>query len=314
MTLTEGIAISFALAALILAALNAASSAKRYKRLRRRLSRVDERSKRLRSELLPTLRPIYADYVARQVGHLGSLPASARGELGEDMILLALFSAREDGSLGKPPSEGFFIEAGGFDGRLNSPTWLFESIGWRGLLVEPMQHLAQQATASRPGSRVVNAALGRSGASGHATLRVYAPEHQSMNRTDLASHIEGADDGGVSRPPAREGQSVQVPLTTLAALLQESETGAPDRVDLLILDVEGSELNVLDGLDLSKNQPRVLVVEDHTAGTAHPAFLRPFGYIELCRIDFNRIYVHESEQAMIAVGRDLLALDQVGIA
>jgi hypothetical protein len=73
-------------------------------------------------------------------------------------------------------------------------------------------------------------------------------------------------------------------------------------------------LNVLDGLELDRYAPRVLVVEDHAVGTEHPEFLAKYGYTELSRLDFNRIYVHESETTMLRAGRDLLALDQVGIA
>lgn len=288
-------------------------STKRHRRLRRRLSRVERRERRLRSELLPLLRTLWARSLSGEPSS-GGLPISPRGETGEDLVLLALLSAGPGGAIGDLPRSGYYIEAGGFDGRLNSPTYIFEALGWDGLLVEPIEALAEQARAARPRSRVVHAALGRRGASGTVSLRVYDPEHaDAAGRTDLASHVEGAD-AGTSRPARESGRSVSVPLTTLGDLLDDPERGHPGAIDVLVLDVEGAEMDALDGLDLSRRRPRFLVLEDHTHGPEQPEALVPHGYVELCRLDFNRIYAHESEHEAIALARDVLALDQVGIA
>ena len=51
----------------------------------------------------------------------------------------------------RPP--GFFVEAGAFDGYVQSNTYYLERArGWRGLLVEPVPTLARAARRERPAS------------------------------------------------------------------------------------------------------------------------------------------------------------------
>jgi hypothetical protein len=52
---------------------------------------------------------------------------------------------------------------------------------------------------------------------------------------------------------------VRVPARTLTSVLKEAEV---ERVDLLILDVEGYEVPVLEGLDFEHFAPRSIVAED----------------------------------------------------
>lgn len=52
-----------------------------------------------------------------------------------------------------------------------------------------------------------------------------------------------------------------MPYTPLNCLLDS----VTEHVDFLSLDVEGAELSVLDGFDLHKYCPRVLIIESNTA-------------------------------------------------
>ena len=55
---------------------------------------------------------------------------------------------------------GFFVEAGANDGYDQSNTyWLAKAKGWRGVLVEPVPTLDDDAVEERPESRVYNCAL-----------------------------------------------------------------------------------------------------------------------------------------------------------
>src|SRR4051812_20332711 len=62
--------------------------------------------------------------------------------------------------------DGFFVEAGAFDGFIFSVTYALEAMGWNGLLVEPHPQAYASCAARRPFSRVVNAILGPRGAAG----------------------------------------------------------------------------------------------------------------------------------------------------
>jgi FkbM family methyltransferase len=156
------------------------------------------------------------------------------------------------------PPKGFFVEAGAFDGYVQSNTyWLERFAGWRGLLVEPIPELYREAVRNRPGSRVVNCALVPPQVSGQPVQMRYA---------GTMSIVAGAR-GGESEDSAylrsafaipEEPYEVSVPGRTLSELLDELD--APE-VDLLSLDLEGYEAQALEGLDLERHAPRFILVE-----------------------------------------------------
>ena len=70
-------------------------------------------------------------------------------------------------------------------------------------------------------------------------------------------------------------QDIEVPTATLSSILDRHRIGAPD---LLLLDVEGAEIDVLEGLDFTRHGPRFILAEDaYTEEIA--AYLQTFGYV-----------------------------------
>jgi FkbM family methyltransferase len=62
---------------------------------------------------------------------------------------------------------------------------------------------------------------------------------------------------------------VEVPARTLTSVIEEAGSGG---IDLMVLDVEGGELEVLRGLDLDRFAPRLLVVEMLEMSSQRAAF------------------------------------------
>lgn len=218
----------------------------------------------------------------REAGREASLPVDLRSQVGEDVVLWDLFRGQRD---------GFFIEAGAYDGTTLSVSYLFESIGWKGLLVEAIPEACARCAASRPGSRVVNAALSKRGSSGEASFTVV----EGSEWKQLFSYLHATPEHK-ARTQGCQRRSVRVPLTTLGALL-EAHTGA---IDFLVLDVEGAEADVLDGLDLSRHRPRVMLIEDNTIGN-NPALDRCVGagYTMAGEAGPNRVYIRSDEHALL---------------
>jgi FkbM family methyltransferase len=170
---------------------------------------------------------------------------------------------------------GFFVEAGANDGFAQSNTyWLERFRGWRGVLVEPMPELADEARLSRPAAAVFQCAL---------VPGDYAEATVHMQFGDLMSTVQGVHDLDWSRHGVALGwfdpHELDVPARTLSSILDE--VGAPE-IDLLSLDVEGFEAPVLQGLDLERRAPRYLLVEIHDAARDRPAIDAALGerYIE----------------------------------
>ncbi len=90
---------------------------------------------------------------------------------------------------------------------------------------------------------------------------------------------------------AREGgrtRVVDVPLRTLDDILGELATP----IDFVSIDVEGAELDVLNGFDLARFQPRMLVIEQNTAeaGARIREHLAARGYAPVHQIEQNVFY------------------------
>jgi FkbM family methyltransferase len=156
---------------------------------------------------------------------------------------------------------GFFIEAGANDGYAQSNTYYLEKCrGWRGILIEGIPTLASKCSVLRSRSRVHNCAL----VSGESPLREVRMHYANlMSVVDGSLKSEEAQEGhlkrGIEIQDLNGWYSIDVPAKTLKSILDET----PDlpEIDFLSLDVEGYELQVLKGLNLSIYRPRYILVE-----------------------------------------------------
>lgn len=270
--------------------------------MRRRQRDTTARLRTLESELLRARRALAAERVTTSLARAGiapPLPVRFTAEWGEDLFLFDLLG----------PGPGYYIEAGAFDGVTLSVTYPFEAMGWTGLLVEPLPEHAARAAASRPNSRVVNAALGPPGGPPTVTftsvgatedLTAQMLSHAGTN----AEHLRLLDE---RRDQRRE---VSVRLATLDDILAESaqSSDAPaGGIDFAVFDVEGGELDLLKGFDLRRHRPRVLVIEDLTNGAdrAVADLCTGAGYVLIGRVGRNQVFVTAAEPALVARAREL---------
>ena len=154
---------------------------------------------------------------------------------------------------------GTYVEAGANNGITQSNTYYFEKFrGWSGLLIEPIPEKAKECRRNRPNSIIENCALGS-----------MEQDNSVLNLTycDLMTVAEGS----MASPDAisdhvSKGSSLQkvksydfrIACHSLSALLEKHNLR---KIDLLSLDVEGFEVNVLDGLDLDAHAPSYILVE-----------------------------------------------------
>lgn len=171
--------------------------------------------------------------------------------------------------------DGYFVEVGANDPQIESQSWHLERAGWSGILIEPQPDLAERLTRER-------------------TARVFPVACSSPDRagTKMHLHVAGAfssftPDLMVTGVQAERG--IDVPVRTLDDILAEAR--APQPIDLLSVDVEGHELDVLQGFDFSRWRPRLILLEDHVTSTAKHHFLRGNGYALMRRTGLNGWYV-----------------------
>ena len=217
-----------------------------------------------------------------------------KAQFGEDRILWQVFRQR---------TSGYFIEIGAYDGVSLSNTYFLEQMGWCGMLVEAIPQLCDQARRVRPRSRVVQAAVSKPGHPPSATFTI-------ANNVPVLSFLT-ADDEHVARCK-REGAKlveIEVPVVTVDELLcpereNPSTVGSPWiphvgwRIDLVSIDVEGGEKDVLDGFDLDRFRPRILLIEnDRPSAKEIEPYLRDRGYRKFHRQKINDFYVRVDDPA-----------------
>ncbi|NOT00377.1 MAG: FkbM family methyltransferase [Phycisphaerales bacterium] len=215
-----------------------------------------------------------------------------RAQFGEDRILDQVFRGRTD---------GYFIEVGAYDGVTLSNTYRLESLGWHGILVEPIPALCEKAARSRTRARVYHGACSRRDHRGTARFTVTQgvpvlsflkndPEHTERCLREGATLVE-----------------IDVPVCPLDDIIRHERRNphlgvgpwTPDvgwSIDLVSIDVEGAELDVLDGFSLDRFKPKVLVLENERAGgSAIEPYLNQRGYSKFHRQVINDFYVRDDD-------------------
>jgi FkbM family methyltransferase len=157
---------------------------------------------------------------------------------------------------------GTFVEAGAHDGFTQSNTYHLERHrGWSGLLVEAVPELARRCRRRRRRSQVLECAL---------VGPDFAGDSVEVQFGDLMSTVggDGTHAAGGLAVAGRRGYSLRVRARTLCAVIDEAGIG---EIDLLVLDVEGHELEVLGGLDLARQAPRFMLIETLQREAQQPA-------------------------------------------
>jgi FkbM family methyltransferase len=181
------------------------------------------------------------DWQAQLLEHAPSPETIPRAQLGQD-----LFALWANGFV----RDGYFVEFGGADGVMLSNTVLLErSFGWNGIVAEPARAWHDVLRANRRcevDTRCVWEYSGR-------TLTFAEPADPFLSTVN--DYLE-TDGHGANR---RESATYEVETVSLGDLLAEHD--APQRIDYLSVDTEGTEFEILRSFDFDRYDVRVLTVE-----------------------------------------------------
>lgn len=158
---------------------------------------------------------------------------------------------------------GYFVELGANDGRLSSNTLYYEQCrNWRGILIEPAPNLFLQCRENRSTkNHIVCAACVSFGYKEEFVKILYSNSMSvSLNvETDIGDPAAHAEMG---RQFLKQGETIfsfgatARPLNSILI-----EANAPSLIDFLSLDVEGSELDVLKGVNHDAFKFRYMLIE-----------------------------------------------------
>jgi len=171
--------------------------------------------------------------------------------------------------------KGYFVEVGANEPRERSQTWLLETLGWTGVLIEPQPDLAAKLRAKRK-ARVFDVACSSPENAGRELSLHVAGPLSSLDRIRMA-------------PGAMPERTIKVPVRTLDSILGEAD--APANFEFLSIDVEGHEIEVLHGFDIDHWRPRLILLEVHVADLSKHRYLSAAGYRIIRRYENNGWYV-----------------------
>jgi len=142
---------------------------------------------------------------------------------------------------------GFFIECGANDGINQSNTWYYEKkLNWRGVLIEPIPEVFDQLKKNRKSENLFFNNVLKSFKDKRKYIRLIYDKKDS-----LITKIESKK--------IKNTYSFRSRAKTLNEILTISK--APKKIDFFSLDVEGDEINVLNGVDLKKYYFKYILIE-----------------------------------------------------
>lgn len=149
---------------------------------------------------------------------------------------------------------GYFVEAGAYDGYTYSNTWGLAKIGWKGLYFEPFHEfytLALENHKDHLNVKVINKAL--SDTYSLSKLFVGGPiSTLKKSRVEMYNILSWTKGFHV-------GEEVFVDTTLLGEELKQNSF--PKEFEVLSLDIEGSEMDVLNSFDIAYWKPKMVIIE-----------------------------------------------------
>lgn len=171
-------------------------------------------------------------------------PFISHAQNAEDVVLMR--GLREVG-------QGTYVDVGAADPEQDNVTCAFHARGWHGLNIEPDIGAFRRLVRARPRDRNLNVGIGNTRTS--MTYHHFPDTgYSTFCDTRAAQLIEAG----------REHEPRRVQVITLDEAIRDAGL---DRIHFLKIDVEGFERQVLEGIDLTRTRPWIIVIEATRPGT-----------------------------------------------
>ncbi len=186
---------------------------------------------------------------------------------------------------------GYFVDVGAHDGRSSSNTFHLEALDWQGILIDPILHnvFRQKEIRSNSHSKFVYAACVSDAFTDEFIKLKYSGLMTIAESISNKEKLNWAHNGSKFLNLNEFVAEVWAPARTLTSILDECE--APKLIDFLSIDVEGSELEVLLGLDFRKYQFKYICIECPFDSNESNLLLES-GYSHLVDLGENQIFRH----------------------
>lgn len=178
--------------------------------------------------------------------------------------------------------QGVCVDIGAYDGQSASNTLYFEERGWRCLCVEPQHEAFQKCASFRP--ECVQCCISSCDKEDQEfTIFSIGPNRSAVSSLCPDIRLIQTHQHLIDRV-----ETVKSTVRSLTSLLDELQF--PRKIDFMSIDTENTELDVLRGIDFSKYDIYLLVIENNFNDPECENYLRPYGYKKIHRIAVNDFY------------------------
>ena len=198
-------------------------------------------------------------------------------------------------------AKGVFVDIGG-NLPCNAVSKPFLESGWNGILIEPIPKNAEAF--KNAGWPIVE------------QVAVTSPNYAQSKTATF--YLGGGIDGPHSSldldemdPRSRNHDEIKVELRTLQELLDQHNI---QHISLLSIDTEGTELDVLQGIDFSRITVELILIEDWQRDSKIHKYLRKNGFKIVLRSGFNSWYVPLSSKLTPPISGYLKLLKKIYIS
>lgn len=183
---------------------------------------------------------------------------------------------------------GFFVEVGADDGVDKSNTLFFEKKGWRGICVEPSPTRFKRLKKNRRCLCFNNAIHTESGRMDFLDIDGYGKGLSGIVDSYDPRHLDRIKQETSGNEKTVYVKNVEVECRPLADIFRESGV---KHVDYISIDVEGSELAVLQSISFDEVTFDVFVIENNYDDPNIKSFLKEKGYGFFRRFEIDDIFV-----------------------
>lgn len=197
------------------------------------------------------------------------------GQHGEDQYIESFFG--ED-------YVGTCVEVGAYNGVDMSNTYFFEKKGWKTLCIEANPVEFQKCSTVR--EQCIQCAVSDTDLPDDQAFQVY---YINDTTSGVSSLVPDPRLVHQLESIIEKQETIHVPVRTLTTILQENNF--PTDIDFISIDTEGTEAEVLRGIDFSIYHPRMLVVENNFQDRDCETYLSQYGYKRVHRLNVNDFFV-----------------------
>jgi FkbM family methyltransferase len=185
---------------------------------------------------------------------------------------------------------GTCIEVGAADGVKGSNTYYFEKKGWKVLCIEPNPKYKNNIEKYRKLIRYF--ACGAESKKTEMTIFEVGEKNIMSSLSSISPDQRLVND---HINIINKSYKIEVQQSTLNNILEnevlDTEFEEIEEIDFISIDTEGTEIEVLKGIDFNKYKIKLLVVENNYNDSIIEDYLREFGYVKQERYKINDFYL-----------------------